>query len=134
MRLRAIIPKKAAVSSSRGQRGLEDALNAFAQIVLSEMAVYPQWRPWRRPPRTGPRAGGRRTGAYGKGWRVQKDRFKPWSSIEITNSVSYAGWVGGPRGGRPGQARHMRARGWKSVSDVAPRAAKKIPSRVYYPR
>lgn len=135
--LQAIVPKKRAASPDTGKRQMEAFLDMVSQVAMSEMGDYPPWKPWRRPPKRGPRAGGRRTGAYGRGWRIQKDRFKPWASIKVTNGVSYAVWVGGPRGGRPGQARHMRARGWKSISDVTPKLKKLAPKAgllIRYPR
>lgn len=86
------------------------------------MQNYPAARPWKNPPKTGLRAGGKRTGNYGRGWRVviNKDNAK------ITNGVLYAVYVGGSKKQRPGQARALAARGWQSTDDVIPRVKKQV--------
>lgn len=131
MRLQAIVPKQY-TSSKRGREGLDRYLKSFAQEVMRDMQDYPQWRPWKNPPKTGPRAGGKRLGNYGRSWFT---RGPSGFAIEIVNNVEYAVYVGGPKKGAKGQrqAAHMHARGWTSVSDVAPRAAKRIglKARIY---
>lgn len=125
--INAIIPKKAApVDPRKVQTGVDRWLRDFSFEVIREMQEYPPWRPWKRPPTRGPRRGGRRTGAYGKGWGSSV-QFTP-NSVTIRNNVAYAVYVGGPRAGARGrrQARAMRARGWKSVTDVAPPIAKRM--------
>jgi hypothetical protein len=121
--LRAILPRRSVVPAQAAARaGVSRFLRDFAFEAARQMAEYPPARPWRsRPPRRGPRAGGRRTGFYGRGWGVGI-RLTP-TSAEVSNSASYAVYVGGPNPGQGKgrrQARALRARGWKSVSDVAP--------------
>jgi hypothetical protein len=127
IRVEAIIPRGAVpLDPARVQSGVDRWLRDFAFAVQSEMADYPPWRPWRRPPRSGPRRGGRRTGGYGRGWTLAA-RFTP-NSVTLVNPVTYAVFVGGPRRGNRGerQARAMAARGWKSISDVAPAIARRL--------
>lgn len=130
VKLQAILPRGSApLSPTRVQTGMNKWLRDFAFEFVREMQDYPQAQPWKHPPpRTGPRRGGRRTSVYGKGWSAAP-RFTP-DSVEIINNVQYAVWVGGRRRGRPGQARAMQARGWKSVSDVGPQVAKRLLPRL----
>lgn len=121
--LRAILPRRAAVPPAQQiRRGIDRFLRDFAFGVVREMQEYPPARPWKhRPPSSGPRKGGRRTGFYGREWGVGV-RFGA-NRVEVVNRAVYAVYVGGPVPGRgPGrrQAHALRARGWKSVSDVAP--------------
>lgn len=125
--IQAIIPRgKVPLDPSKVSSGVNRWLRDFSFEVIREMQEYPPWRPWKNPPRSGPRKGGRRTGAYGKGWGSSVT-FTP-NSVTIRNRVGYAVHVGGPRSGERGrrQAAAMRARGWKSVTDVAPPIAKRM--------
>lgn len=127
IRIQAIIPRGATpLDPTRVQRGVDRFLRDFSFRVVREMQDYPSARPWKRPPTTGPRRGGRRTGAYGRGWGTSV-QFTG-NSVTIMNSVQYAVYVGGPRRGNRGQrqAAFMRERGWKSVSDVAPAIAREL--------
>lgn len=105
----------AALANQQVQTWLRDTAFEFQR----EMQDYPAFQPWKsRPPRSGPRKDGRRTGMYGRGW-TKPPRFSV-NSVTVVNDVTYAGWVGGKksRSSRPYQARHMAARGWKSITDV----------------
>ena len=121
LRLLAIKPKGRIVSveglQTRGDRELRD----FAGDFIRTMATYPAAMPWKgRTPKSGPRRGGRRTSAYGKGWRLGV--VMP-GSIEVGNRVEYAVHVGGPKTGSKGerQARAMAARHWPNLTDVSDR-------------
>lgn len=128
IRIEAIIPKAGTPLNARDvQTGVDRWLRDFAFAVVREMQEYPPARPWKRPPpRSGPRRGGRRTGNYGRTWGVSV-RYTS-NTVTITNPVPYAVYVGGPRKGGRGQrqARFMRDRGWKSISDVAPTIARRL--------
>ena len=125
----AILPRRPIAPPPSQQRaGVDRFIRDAAAFTVNQLQDYPPARPWKnRPPKSGPRAGGRRTGAYGRGWpvglRVQRDRFV------VYNTVAYAAWVGGSRRTYPGQARAMQARGWKSVDDVIPIIRRKYNGR-----
>lgn len=127
MKFTAILPKKQPITEAQAKKHVSLWLRNCAFEFQREMQEYPQWQPWTsRPPRTGPRAGGRRTGTYGRGW-IGSPRFTA-DSVTVTNDVRYAGYVGGPThlsGRDGGQTAVMKARGWKSISDVAEAVAKK---------
>lgn len=128
IRVQAIIPRGATpLDPTRVQRGVDRFLRDFSFRVVREMQDYPAARPWKHPPpKEGPRKGGRRTGDYGKGWGLAP-QFTG-NSVTLWNSVQYAVYVGGPKRGSRGkrQAKAMRERGWKSVSDVAPAIAREL--------
>jgi hypothetical protein len=109
----AIVPKarfSPEAAQEEGRRYLED----FGQAMKEEMSEYPPNQPWSSvPPKNGPRAGGRRTGAYGDGWRNAPIRVTN-NSMTVVNTVSYAGVVGGVN-----QSRVLEGRGWKRVDEVA---------------
>lgn len=113
--LKAIVPKRP--FNTQGVRAdARRALDSYGAAVIRRMQFYPAWQPWKNPPRSGLRAGGARTGNYGRNWRK---RWVGEYGIEVSNPLSYARYVGGPRNRSPGQARALRARGWPSITDVA---------------
>lgn len=123
IRIRALTPKRQ-ITAAGIQREFNRYLRNFRDEFIEEMEEYPPEQPWRsRTPTSGPRAGGRRTGAYGRGWR-ENVRFTPQSVI-IINPVRYAIVVGGSRSGSPGQAHVLADRGWKSIEDVGPEVAER---------
>lgn len=118
----AKVPRKGP-SPANGKRFIDTFLLSAGAGMQKEMSWYPVARPWKSPPpKHGLRAGGRRTGNYGRNWRITA---KDPESITISNPISYAPYVGGSRRASPGQARSMEARNWRSVDDVIPRVLKK---------
>jgi hypothetical protein len=134
VRLVEIKPKRSVVET----KGLGDRLDrllslTFAKNVIDDMSDYPPQTPWKpRPngqpsePKSGLRQGGRRTGTYGRHWLIT--RKQRGTLIEVSNNVKYAVFVGGPGRGKKGarQARHMKARGWVSITPVSRKAWKKV--------
>lgn len=111
-------------SAVKAQAAFNKYLHEFADDFQSIMQEYPAARPWSsRPPKRGPRAGGKRTGAYGRGWAAAPSYTK--QSVTITNSVGYASAVGGARSQSPGQAHWLGERGWNSIEDIGPAVAKR---------
>lgn len=120
----AVLPKRY-TTAARGQAAIDRVLVAFQVEVQKRMQAYPAAQPWKNPPpKTGLRAGGRRTGTYGRNWAGGANVTKSKDSITVENRTPYAAWVGGSRGGSPGQARALAARGWTSVDDAGPEAAR----------
>lgn len=121
-RLRAILPKEK-ISALYPRKRIQAWLKDVGEQFQEAMSVYPAKQKWKHgEPKKGPRRGGRRTGAYGRGWKNTPLVIRE-ASVTALNPISYARYVGGPRrstGGRTRQAKHMRARGWKSQSDVGP--------------
>lgn len=117
---RAILPpRKSNFYASRGKEALDNLLRSFASSAEKQLRTYPTAQPWKsRPPTKGLRAGGRRTGAYGKGW-VGNSELKSGESITLTNPVKYATYVGGPK-----QTGNMKNRGWPNVKEVGEKAAR----------
>lgn len=116
---KAIVPRNR-FSPSLARSNAEAVLGKFATYALKDMKDYPAAQPWRRtPPRTGPRAGGRRTGAYGRGWT---QGARDYRSVTVENPVGYATYVGGSKRTRPGQTANMASRNWPSISDVGEKA------------
>lgn len=113
--LEAILPKRPELyQRATVERALSGLLRVVAMEAQRELQVYPPWMPWKNPPKTGPRAGGRRTGAYGRGWAASGIIDSGiMGGVEIVNYVPYARWLAGP-----GQARHMGARGWRTSRAV----------------
>lgn len=120
-KFKAILPKRMpSPSTNELENGLNRHLRDFATKFQSEVQEYPTWKPWKsKPPTSGPRRGGRRTGAYGKGW-VGSPRFTK-NSVTITNSVPYAIYVAGTK-----QTRVMKERGWPRVKEVGERVAREV--------
>lgn len=77
-----------------------------AADLIDRMADYPAQRPG---------ATYMRTGDYGRGWQVAE---LTGATVEVSNNVEYAPWVGGSRKTWPGQARVMDDLGWTSIDDV----------------
>lgn len=121
-RLRAILPKNR-ITTAHTEARIQGWLKDVGEQFQEAMAVYPGKQPWKHgEPRKGPRRNGRRSGAYGRGWK-DTPLVITKSSVTALNPVPYARYVGGPKrstGGRTRQAQHMRARGWQSQSDVGP--------------
>lgn len=121
-RVRAVLPKRRLRSDTippRVKKWLEEVGHEFQEA----MSVYPPKTPWKYGfPKKGPRRGGRRTGAYRKGWDTPI--VVTQYTVTALNNVEYARYVGGPIRSRGGsgatQARHMRARGWPSQTIVGP--------------
>lgn len=115
-----LIPKHQVVDVTTFVNDLDRELAVnFAGAVIRDMTDYPPVLPWAHGfPKKGPRRGGRRTGAYGRGWQLSLHRRA--TVVEVTDPVSYAVFVGGPKSGRRGrrQARFMARRGWPSITTV----------------
>lgn len=126
-RVRAVLPKQPVIDAKYSEARIRAWLKDVGEQFRTAMKFYPPIQPWKHGfPKTGPRAGGKRTGLYGKGWDSPLI-ITPFS-VRLENSVPYARYVGGPnraRGGRARQARHLKARGWPSQSDVASTVRKK---------
>jgi hypothetical protein len=124
LKLVAIIPlRKLTAEALQGE--IDRYLRNFAAEFKREMRVYPPFTPWTsRPPRRGPRAGGRRTGAYGRGWE-STETSRSRSSVTLINPVPYSAVVGGSRRQYPGQSHVLAARGWRSIQDIGPEVAKR---------
>lgn len=104
---------------------VDRTLRNFALDLVSIQTKYPARKPWKpradgspSEPRSGPRKGGKRTGIYGKGWRIIVTRV---GEIVVENRVEYAVYVGGdPSDPSPlHQTQVMRDRGWTSVTEEA---------------
>lgn len=121
-RLRAILPKEK-ITTLYTKKRIQTWLKDVGEQFQREMGEYPAKQAWKHgEPTKGPRRGGRRTGAYRKGWQNTPLIIRE-ASVVALNPVPYARYVGGPKrssGGRTRQAKHMRARGWQSQSDVGP--------------
>lgn len=117
----AFLPNKnKMVSRQSSERATNDWLTTTVREFQRRMAIYPPFTPWKNPPTTGIRAGGLRTGDYGQGWLGAHVGRIYARSARVTNPVSYARYVGGPRtGSGASQARVLAARGWRSSQDVA---------------
>jgi len=121
LRLLALKPSRRVVAVKGLQTRVDRELRDFAGDFIRTMATYPAAMPWKgRTPKSGPRRGGRRTGTYGKGWRLGV--VMP-GSIEAVNRVEYAVHVGGPKTGAKGkrQAEVMAARHWPNLTEVSDR-------------
>lgn len=142
LRIEAIVAKRQPIATGNLIALLQQEVGAlgFAGEMVRRMSDYPPARPWRsRPPTKGPRKGGRRTGAYGRGWRIGAERDLTQTGgggFRITgsarNRVHYAVFVGGPRPGayRRRQTDVMRSRGWPSITFEARRGWAKYRPRV----
>lgn len=118
----AILPDKAKFES-QGKTALTNLLKDFGVTAQKKLQTYPAAQPWKNPPKTGPRRGGKRTGSYGRGWAGSM-KVSGYTSVELTNNVTYAVYVGGPTsGGGQHQTRVMSARGWPNVTQVGQEAA-----------
>lgn len=125
MHVVAVLPKKPGADPLKEQLRIKAALTEFAFEAQRDMQKYPAWQPWTsRPPSSGPRKGGRRTGTYGRTWRVS---WRGKYTVEIGNNTAYARFVGGPKGT---QTRVMAGRGWPSISTVGPAAMKRAGIKV----
>lgn len=135
MRVEAIIPKRKPIAT-----GIIEPLRAelgaagFAGDVIRYQSEYPPQRPpLGQAQSLGRRFGGRRrrsfnirgyrrTGRYGRGWRMT---FAGSTASRLVatayNNVGYAVYVGGPRPGviRRRQTDDMASRGWRSVSPTS---------------
>lgn len=121
--LKAIIPKNLNVVPPI--TGIEGALKSWGTDMVQTMSQYPPWQPWKKAPKSGIRAGGKRTTALGKNWATDgpfNSRVRIW--MIVANRVPYAGYVQGYKGKAAPrnemQARALAARGWSSISDIAP--------------
>lgn len=105
------------------------SLDAFTLEFMRQMQDYPGAQPWKNPPpKSGPRKDGRRTGNYGRNWRV---RNKTKTSREIVNDVPYAVWVGGRTDGSgPKQTANMAQRGWTSITTSRSAALAKMKAQL----
>lgn len=130
--LRPILPRGKVFDPA----GVADAVDrelqtTFAGNVIRRMSDYPpQETTWgagqslgkkfgaskRKRARTG-RKGYRRTGRYGRNWRISGRRR---GYVEVSDPVEYAVYVGGPKEGPKGgrQARAMGRRGWTRIDTV----------------
>ena len=131
-RLRAILPKEK-ISALYPKKRIQAWLKDVGEQFQEAMSEYPGKQPWKHgEPKKGPRRGGRRTGAYRKGWQ-NTPLIITEASVTALNPVPYARYVGGPRrstGGRTRQAKAMRARGWQSQTDVGPAIVRKNLSKL----
>lgn len=145
IKLKAILPKQV-IDPEYSKRQIIKWLIEVSDDFAREMIVYPPITPWQGRlkaklspyPKKGVRMGGARTLRYMRGW-MKRPRMTLSNnySAEIINYVPYAVYVGGPKFG-PGvspsrryfQAKHMAARGWKSVSDVGPKIRAKHEARL----
>lgn len=119
MQTQAILPKKYTDAAKA-----RDKLNEFFKRAMTnaqkELQTYPEWRPWKNPPRTGRHAGGKRTGDLGRNWSTWN--LISGQSITMENKIPYAPYVQGKKGE---QARALAARGWPRIDEVGQRAVKK---------
>jgi hypothetical protein len=132
--IQAIVPRgHGPLDPGAIRTGVHDWLRDFAFTVIREMQDYPTARAWKnRPPQRGPRREigntgiGRRTGMYGRTWPLGVTFMT--DAVVIENRTPYAVYVGGPKRGGKGarQTAAMAARGWRSVSDVAPAVATRL--------
>lgn len=130
MQLTAITSAKVGASGKAAAlAAFKSGLGAFTLEFLRQMQDYPDAQPWRVPtPKSGPRAGGRRTGDYGRGWRVSG---RTTYSVTIINNVPYAVWVGGPtEGDGPKQTANMAGRGWPSMTEAKKSSLDKLKSEL----
>ncbi len=123
LRVVAIIPKHRVIDVTSFVKDIDRELAVnFAGAVIRDMSAYPPVLPWAHGfPQSGPRKGGRRTGRYGRGWRLRGHRRG--TLVEVTDPVTYAVFVGGPTTGIRGQrqARFQGRRGWPSITTVIDR-------------
>jgi hypothetical protein len=114
-----LVPKRSIVDPVGLVNKLDRELVSFSGAVIRNITDYPPVKPWKRGfPKSGPRRGGRRTGRYGRMWRLRIHRRGTF--VETNNPVVYAVFVGGPKRGAKGQrqARFMGPRGWRNMTDV----------------
>ncbi len=122
--LRAIPPsgRRRRFDPQRMVTQVDQQLVRFIGEANRDLATYPPIQPWAHGyPKSGPRKGGRRTGTYGRNWRIM--RHQTGKSILLANPTSYGWYVGGPLRGPKGrrQARFQTRRGWASVTTAGSR-------------
>jgi hypothetical protein len=114
----AIKPRRKPVGTASIEDLIADHIgsNGFAGDMVREMADYPTQQQTV--------SGYRRTGALGRGWRIENPRRSAnFISIEVVNRVRYTVHVQGPKRGVRGQRQtaEMRRRNWKNVTDASQR-------------
>lgn len=136
LRIRAIRPRRNPMATNINQL-IDEELDrrGFAGDVIREMSDYPPQQPAygvrqslgkpfgnRRRKRSTIGKGYKRTGQYGRNWKITGTMRTPSTrSVTVSNPIRYAIFVGGPEKGRVGarQTEVMREKGWKSISVVA---------------
>jgi hypothetical protein len=138
LRVRALRPREFPIATSNFAALIDEELGrrGFAGDVISDMSDYPPQQITGQRQSLGRRAGARqakrtvihrgyvRTGQYGRNWRISRiERTRARRSVEVSNLIPYAVYVGGPARGAVGlrQTAVMREKGWSNISEVSRR-------------
>lgn len=108
----AIVPKRKVIDVTRTQARLSAELGSFLIDANRMCADY----------EAPPSESYTRTNRLKTSWSKEGPKTEGRDLVGIVKSAGHTApyniWVRGPRGGSPGQAAHMRRRGWLSIDDI----------------